>query len=57
MFGQKIKRFSITAVLVIMFLSLSGFSAETKRVYDYDDLYSDEDEEELEELLYETSKI
>lgn len=39
-----------------MFLSLCGFSSKTKRVYDYDDLYTDEDEEELEELLYETSK-
>lgn len=56
MVRQKIKRFMAACVLAVLFTGLCGFSSDTQRLYDYDDLYSDEEEQQLEELLYETSE-
>lgn len=52
----KIKKISVLAVLILLLLSICGFSADAQRVYDYDDLYTEEEEAELETLLYETSE-
>lgn len=56
MIKLKIRKIALLPVLILLLLSICGFSADTQRVYDYDDLYTDEEEAELETLLYETSE-
>ena len=53
---NKYKKITILAILAAVFISICGFSENDQRVYDYEDLYTEEQEQNLEQKLYETSK-